>query len=102
MESMGLTQGSALVATPAEVAEQEAAEHARIEAANAALDASLAAGWACRICGGDAALRSSGCCVDCDRVALTLQAEQAAAHKIGGQTRRQLVQRYLDSSGGPT
>jgi hypothetical protein len=97
LEQAGITPGSAMLATPEQVAEQEAAEAEHLAHAAAQIDQTLGAWWACRACSlGNAFGSSVGLCPACATVAAQLTATRHAAEQVNGHARVELVTAYLE------
>jgi hypothetical protein len=91
-----------LLASPEEAAERELAGREELDRNIALLDRALGALWSCNCCGtaGAAAFDPSGLCDPCRQAVARVQAERALADKIGGRTRRQLAEQFLDAQNG--
>ena len=100
LEQAGITVGSPWLATPEEAAAIEAEHRKRIEAGEAAIDRALGSQWACRCCGtpNSAAFSRDSLCYDCRVVIARLRTERAMVDQIGGRSRRELAEAYLDQT----
>ena len=98
LEQAGIHPGSGLLATAEEVEAIDAAEAARVSAANADLDAGLGRLWSCQCCGvpGAAAFESDGLCPSCRVVVRRLEAERLGAEQVDGTSRAELAATFLD------
>ena len=98
LEQAGIHPGSELLATAEEVEAIDAAEAARVSAANADLDAGLSRLWSCQCCGvpNAAAYEVDGLCVRCRAVIQQLQLERYGAEEVDGTSRAELAATFLD------
>jgi hypothetical protein len=97
LEAAGITPGSALLATPEEQAEADAAEAEHLAHAATEIDQTLGAWWSCRACSlGNAFGSATGLCGPCATVAAQLTATRHAAELVNGHARVELVTAYLE------
>jgi hypothetical protein len=95
LEQAGIHPGSALLASPEEVEQQEREEAQRLSRENAHVDAVLASIWQCHCCGSNTAV-SGGLCGPCHLVVNQLTAARYASDQVNGRSRRDLALEYLE------